>query len=166
MAKKIAAIIIGIISMSIIAMATSQLTVDPDTVKNIDVGTVGHYTLTLTTSTDAKGGSLHWHSDNSLIWADIDAAPTGQFGDKSITASSSCSGSPQVCTQTFDLQVQPQSGITINVVHDITVDYLNDQGVAKAMVTASGNPVPEVATGILVSAGLIGLVGFVRYKRK
>lgn len=164
MVKKIAAIIIGIISLSVIAMAVAQLTVSPDTVQNIDVGSIGHYTLTLTTSTDAKGGSLHWHSDSALIWAGIGAAPTGQTGDKSITMSSTCSGG--VCTQTFDLQVQPQSGITLDVVHDITVDYLDQHGVAKAMVTASGNPVPEVSTVLLMTAGLIGLVGLVRYKRK
>lgn len=164
MVKKIAAIIIGIISLSVIAMAVSQLTVSPDTVQDIDVGAIGHYTLTLTTSTDPIGGSLHWHADDAKIWAGIDAAPTGQTGDEPITTSSTCSAG--VCTQTFDLQVQPQSGITLNVVHDITVDYLNDHGVAKAMVTASGNPVPEVSTGLLVTTGLIGLVGLVRYKRK
>lgn len=166
MIKRVTMVILTMLIATGIASAADQIAVDPSTVLDIDVGAIGHFTLTLKTSADAKGGNLDWASDNSLIWAGIDGAPTGQFGVKAISTSSTCSGTPQICTQTFDLQVEPQSGITLNEQHDITVTYKNAKGVAKAMATASGNPIPELSTIALTSAGLIGLIGLVRFRRK
>jgi hypothetical protein len=160
-------VMLAILFLPGVGSATDQIAVDPSTVLSIDVGTTGHYKLTLTTNVDPIGGNLDWASDNSLVWANIGAAPTGQFGAKGITTSSACSGSglAMVCTQDFDLQVMPQSGITLNVLHDVTVTYKTANGVAKAMATASGNPVPELSAGILTGVGLIGLLGLVRRKR-
>lgn len=160
--KTITAAIIVLAALFMVgtASATDQITVNPDTTLDIDVGTVGHYTLTLTTNIDPIDGRLYWESDDSLIWANIGDAPVDIYGDMTITTSSTCSGTgkSQVCTQTFDLQVEPQSGITLNEQHDVTVTYENINGVAKAMATAGTIPTPEVATVILVASGLIGLV--------
>lgn len=136
--------------------------------KDIDIGTVGHFTLTLTTNVNANGGQLTWQTDDPLILAGIDAVPSGQSGSLTISKNSACAGSPQICTATFDIQVKPQNGITANTDHSITLSAFNNQNTDKVTATVTGgiNPVPELAVGILMTAGLIGLIGLVRYKKK
>lgn len=146
----------------------AQLGINP-LEKDIDIETVGHYTLTLTTNVDVdSSGQLTWKTDDQNITAGIDAAPSGQSGSITISKSSTCVGSPQVCTATFDIQVKPLNGITPNTAHSIILSAFNNTntGEMTAVVTAGINPVPELATGILMAAGLIGLVGLVRYKKK
>lgn len=146
------------------AFITAQLDISPAQ-QDINLGATGLYTLTLTTNADAIGGTLNWATDSPLLIANINGVPASQVGIMPISAHSVCSGSPQSCTQTFTLEASPQSGITSGL-HSVTVTVLNRALVAKAMVSGGINPVPEVPTGILATAGLIGLVGLVRYRKK
>lgn len=146
------------------AFITAQLDISPAQ-QDIDIAAVGTYTLTLTTNADAKGGTLTWQADDPALIANINGAPVTQTGSMIIPTSSTCSGTPLSCTQTFDLKASPQSGITTGL-HSITVTAFNQVGVAKAMVSGGVNPVPEIPAGILTATGLIGLIGLVRYRKK
>lgn len=167
--KRLIIAIVVLITLLMVGIASAdQIILDPEAVLEINVTEIGHYTLTLKTNVDPIGGYMSWVSDSPLIWAGIDAAPTGQSGTKTITTSSTCSGSgnARICTQIFDLQVEPQSGITLYEQHDVTVTYSTVHGVARAMATASDIPIPELGTSILTATGLIGLIGLVRSRRK
>ena len=172
-------ITVGMADTSPIQNLGAQLNINPSDVQNIKMGTIGHYSLTLTTSTDAKGGKISWEVDNSLILVGINGIPTSNNGSYTITSHSICidsdpnidsdSKSPKskkICTQTFDLQVQPRSGIKINKVYRVDVLYKDIQKEAKLRVTAGTAPIPESSTGILTLVGLIYLVGFVIFGNK
>ena len=49
---------------------------------------------------------------------------------------------------------------------DIEVKYFNNVGRVKAQVTGTVVPVPDLSTGILMSVGLMGLLGVGRRIRK
>lgn len=62
---------------------------------------------------------------------------------------------------------------SVGVSHTITAsgdcdrpDCINPRRSKHLGIDAGLNPVPEMSTGILISAGLIGLVGLVRYRKK
>lgn len=157
MMKRLLTTMVVLLSMVGMASAFAELDVDPDE-QDINIGETGTYTLTL--NTDYTGGAfLTFLSENSLIWADIDdSTPEGSIG--SIVITSDGSGS-----QTFTLYVQPQSGVTQGETSDVIVTFSQggSPAIARAVATASTNPVPEIATIGLVGAGLIGLV-FLRRK--
>lgn len=174
---KIPVVIMSIFMLTTIATATlvvKPIGVVKTGVEYIDMGTIGHYTLILNTSSDPIGENLTWYATDPHIWAGINGFPTGQKGSYIINSHSKCSNlGPQIlsCTQSFDLQVQPQSGAEIgNRVYTVDIDYNVEhrngfsQYFADLIVTAGLPPVPELPTWILISVGLIGLLGLIRLR--
>lgn len=142
--------------MAVVASAFASLDISPHT-KNIKVGTTGHYTIHL--NTDNIGpNALQWSTSSPDIIAGINGGPQSQIGTFNFVST----GNPQ----TFTLDVTPQTGVSVGQTYKLHVQYLDQSGDIEAVVTGDVVPTPELATGILISAGLIGLVGIVRFNRK
>jgi hypothetical protein len=143
-----------------IAAAWSNLNISPNS-QSIDIGTYGYYVLTLDSNKDMS--ILNWVASDPSIETSIDNGsgypPDSQIG--SVAISYTGGSGPK----TYNMRVKPVSGATLNNSYDITVTGIDAYGVAKASVTGSSIPAPEAATGVLMSAGLLGLVGFMRYRR-
>lgn len=142
------------------ASAGTQLTVDPSGTLDIPFGEEGEYTITLTT--DYTSGTLYFETDNENLYAKV-------VYEGSLPACFANSGSVELDnidgSKVLTLIVFPSEHIETHQVYETTLMFYNENNVAKAMVTAGSNPVPELATILLVSAGLIGLLGLVRRRR-
>jgi hypothetical protein len=159
--KRLSFVVISLFVMIGAASASDSLEISPNT-QNINVGTYGYYVVTLNASENIS--TLNWDTQTALINASLKDggsyatdAPAGSIGISYIGNSG---------PMTYDLRVMPLSGVTLHTEYNIVVAGKNVTGVAKASVSGSVVPVPEVATLGLVSAGLIGLVGLTRYRRK
>jgi hypothetical protein len=148
--------IIAILMMAVGASAFASMDINPHT-KNIKVGTTGHYTIHLNTD-NTGSGSLQWSTNSANVNAGINGGSQSQFGTFNFVST----GHPQ----TFILDVTPQAGVILGQTYHIHVQYLDQSGDIDAVVTGDVVPTPELATGLLVTAGLIGLVGIVRFNRK
>jgi len=151
--------------MAITASAYAQLTSDPMK-QEIPVGGNGSYILNLTTDYTGAGG-LGYLTDNSSVSARLRELPSGTF--TSLGQSGGLSFTSTGGSKLFELDVHPQSGVQIRKEYNISVYFLEGTKPRwwniKAVVTAGVVPVPELATVVLISAGLVGLVGIrKRYK--
>lgn len=173
MRKGMITLMVALLVIGIAAAATiAELTISPKT-QTIDItgspNPVVTYTVTLKTNDPAgSAGSLDISTDDSAVWAKIGGTPTSQFSSHSFTVA----GVPDadgVITMTFSLSAtvdEANEASVNNENHKIRVKYQDKYGETLAMVTGGVNPVPEVSTGILMSAGLIGIVGLSRFRRK
>lgn len=153
MRKIIIPLIVLLSAVSLASAGPAVLDVTPLT-QDIPVGTTGTYALTLTTTV---AGALSWDTGTPLLSASIDGAPAGQTGSIAVG----------VGTSAHTLSVTPLSGITIGTPYDIDLSHTQGGGVtAKATATAGVVPIPELSTVALMSAGMIGLFGLVRVRRK
>lgn len=151
MKKTIGILSILLLMTGVASAAFAELAIDPNT-QNINVGETGIYTITLNTS-DTGSGMLQWSTSSPLILARI--GTTGSFAEG---GSLSFDNTPSV-DQTFTLEVEPQSDITLNSMYEVEVDYKGGpMRKIRAIVTGEIVPVPEIATVGLVSAGLVGMV--------
>lgn len=156
--KRSLLIAVTLLSIVTIASAYAILKIEPAT-QQIPVGTTGTYSIKLNTS-DTGNGALQWSTSDDLILARI--AGTGslsRYGTYSFTNTANVE-------QTFTLEVQPQSGATINQEYEIEVDYKGTSGKVKAIATAGVEPIPELGTVVLTSTGLLGLIGLVMSRRR
>ncbi len=149
---------VALLSIVTMVSAYATLKIEPAT-QQINVGTTGTYTIKLNTS-DTGSAALQWSTSDDLILARI--AGTGslsRYGTYSFTNTANVE-------QTFTLEVQPQSGATINQEYEIEVDYKGTSGKVKAIATAGVEPIPELGTVVLTSTGLLGLIGLVMSRRR
>lgn len=151
-------LVIALMSMVILASAYVDLTIAP-TSKDIPVGTIGDFIITLKTS-DVGKGELKWKTDDPRVTARINGE--GRFKKSGVF---SFTNTPDVA-QTFILEVQPQDGATLGQPVEIEIDYKGKKGKVKAEVTASVTPVPELSTVVLMSVGLIAMIGLVKMRRR
>lgn len=171
--KELITLMVVLSVIGIAAAATiAELTISPKT-QTIDVtpspNPVVTYTVTLKTNDPAGSpGELSVSTDDSAVWAKVGGTPTSQFSSHPFTVAG-VPDSDGVITMTFSLSAtvdEANEASVTNENHKIRVKYQDKEGETLAMVTGNITPVPEVSTGILMSAGLIGLVGLVRFRRK
>jgi len=142
---------------------TSCITVEPVETLEIDIGSVGTFTVTLNTDS-YDNGTMEYDTGNDYLLA--------QLINNSVSTTYNRTGSidfdmPEGSDEiSFTLNVKPISGITCHTPYDVDVSFLNINGKVKAMATASTVPIPELSTIALMSAGLLGLLGLVRLQRK
>jgi hypothetical protein len=173
--RKIEMALLGLLLMGGLAVAATfaEITISPNS-QTIDISgspnPVVTYTVTLLTD-DAAGdpGELSISTDDSAIWAEVgDSTPDQQFSSYPFTVA----GTPDaddIITMTFTLYATVDEAVETSVndeLHKIRVKYQDKEGETLAMVTGRINPIPELSTVLLTSAGLIGLIGLVRIKRK
>ena len=151
------------ISLIGIAAAWANLGISPDT-QSIYVGTYGYYTLTLDSSD--SGSALNWATDSPTIVASIKDSSSASYPADVQVGTLPISYTGGSGPHTYDLRVMPISGAVVPSTHDISVGFLTQQGWTKAVVTGSGNIVPELPTSTLLTVGLIGLIGIVKLRRK
>ena len=151
-----------------LASAYATLVVAPLTQNAVIGGAAVPYTLTLVTDeTGAK--SLTWMTSDPSIIAVIGPvggpyAAYGQSGNYNFVIPAG--GCPSATPCTFDLKVKATAGATVGQQYDVTSWYGTLPFTIKAVATGSVVPIPEVSTVILTSAGLIGLIGLVIFRRK
>lgn len=149
-------IIAILLSTAIIASAFASLDINPNSQK-IKVGKTGQYNIVL--KTDVIGATaLQWSTSDPTILASIGGQPPGQFGTFNFNSNGK--------TQVFKLDVTPQANVVVGKTYHVKIQFLDTVGDVEAIVTGDVIPTPELATGVLLAAGLIGLFGVVRYKRK
>ncbi len=155
--RKAILLVIALISTVTLASAWAQIDVDPKSL-DIPVGGIGTYTLTLNTS-DVGKQDLTFITSNESILARF--GTTGDFKETNTMKIDSMTGN-----QTFTLQIQPQDGVTTGQAYDVSVIFGKIPLNIKAVVTATGGPVPELSTGLLMTAGLVGMIALVRRQRR
>jgi hypothetical protein len=149
--------LVMLLSTAMIASAGSTVAVNPLN-QNINIGSTGTYTLTLDT-TYTGPASLKWDADSAFVVASINGQPLAQTGTYSFTSTGG--------VQTFTLEAKPLSGVTVGTETDILVAFSQGGSItAKASASAGVIPAPELSTVTLMSAGMIGLFGLVRIKRR
>ena len=149
--------LVMLLSTAMIASAGSTVTVNPLN-QQINIGSTGTYTLKLDT-TYTGVAHLSWDTDNAFVVASINGKPLAQTGQFDFTSTGG--------VQTFTLVAKPQSGITVGDETDILISFSQGGSItAKASATAGVIPAPELSTVTLMSAGMIGLFGLVRIKRR
>ena len=156
-------ILIAALMLPALAMAYAELTVDPDE-QDIVFGDVGEYTLTL--NTDETGAKqLTWDTGTPVILARV--GKEDDVGDQTFTQTGSYNfDSTGANGQEFILEVKPTDDAENGEHYDISVAYGATAYNIKALVTATVIPIPELSTIALTSAGLIGMIGLVRWRKE
>lgn len=174
MRKSIVTLMTMLLVIGIAAAATyADLSIDPKT-QTIDItgspNPVKTYTVTLETDDPAgSDGALVVNTDDPAIWAEIgDTTPDVRSSIYPFTVA----GTPDangIITMTFSLYAtvdEANEASVNNENHAIKVKYFDTEGEVIAMVTGRLDPIPELSTSILTAAGMVGLFGLVRLKRK
>lgn len=162
MDRKITAILMVMLSV-VVAGAYATLLVSP-LEQDVVIGD-GPVTYTITLNTDETGtGYVNWATEDPSIIAAVGpvGGPFGtleQVGTYSFTSPGG--------EQTFEMQVRAVEGAVNGEKYDIAVSYADGAPFnVKALATATADPVPELSTIVLTSAGLIGLLGLVMTRKK
>jgi hypothetical protein len=157
---------ISLMAMIIVASAVSvvwaNLNISPNKLE-VNVGAYGYYTLTLDSDRDIN--ALNWNTNSDSVVASIDGGSgyPADLKDGTVDINYLANSGKKE----YKLRVMPISGSVIGSEYGITVSTPYDEaGLARAKVTGSLAPVPEVPTGVLMSAGLIGLICLIRFQRK
>ena len=156
MKRRNLAIIAILLSTVIVASALSTIDINPKS-KKIKIGKTGQYEIIL--KTDVIGLSkLDWETDSPDILASIGGQPPGQTGSFDFNSNGK--------TQVFKIDVTPQAGAVVGKTYHVKISFLNTNSEVEATVTGDVVPTPELATGLLMITGLVGLFGIARFKRK
>jgi len=162
MRKTILSLIVLLLTIST-GSATSSISVSPTEVLEIPVGSTGEFTITL--DTDLAAGPIEFETDDPYLFARLVDISDSNINSGGYATSGNIEITGITGPKIYILYVQPQDGITIGEQIDTTIYFRTTSNKLKAMATATSNPVPELATIALVSAGLIGLFGLVRRRR-
>lgn len=157
-------ILVCLMSTLIIASGSADLDIDPFGVQDVPKGSTFIYNVTLngTDSTDI----LHWYSNDSNLTVRMREIPGGLWTDYNQSGNINFTYSGGNIPKYFELETFPDVNMPNKRV-DITVwGYETPMGIAKAAVTGSVNVTPELSTIALMSAGLLGLIGLIRWQRK
>lgn len=156
--KAMMAVMAVLVVLFMVGTASADTTITLDSLtKDVPIGGTVDFTVTLSSDTN---GSLQW--DVAIpadpITAKIAPGAFAKSGNVGVTVP------PNV--QIFTLTVKAEDGAVVGQKYKVKVKYFNTEQDLEAMATAGTIPTPELSTSILTAAGLIGLIGLVRYRRK
>lgn len=167
MTKETIMILIVLLSMTGIASAGSNLNLLVDT-KEVQIGnsTGTDFTVLLNTSHNGPG-RISWNTDDEPLEAKIDGANFSESGEIQVVTDKNVE-------QSHILTVRTTRGATVGQEYSVYLNYCFGNGgkseceseKAKAKAEATVLPTPELSTAVLMSAGLIGIFGLVRIRKK
>ncbi len=161
--RKVLILIAMLVSTAVLAAAYAELTVDPDE-QEILVGDIGEYTLTLNTD-QAGDRQMSWDTGTPVILARVGKAD--DIEDQTLSQTGSYNfDSSGADGQEFKLHIKPTDDAEINEHYDVSIAFGSGAWHIGALVTATVIPIPELSTIALTSAGLLGMIGLVRTRRK
>lgn len=149
-----------LVSLTGIAGATGSITVD-QLKKEVPLGGTTVFKVNAT-SADIQHGIIKWDTESPLI--------TGNFTGTNYTQNGSSDVVSLMGNDYFLFTVKVNPNAQVGKLYNIPLSLYTQDGVQQlklqGLVTAGVVPIPELNSGVLISAGLVGLLGLVRLKRK
>ncbi len=160
--RKSLIIVLAVLLLAGAASAGSTITL-PVPTKDVAIGSSTDFNVVLDT-THQGNGTLNWETSDSAITATLNGGTLATSGHIDIVT-------VKKVPQSYTLTVAVGSGAVVGQEYSVDINYCYangkcDNGKIKAKAEGTVIPTPELGTIVLMSAGLVGIFGLVRIRRK
>ncbi len=160
--RKSLIMVLAVLLLAGAASAGSTVTLPVDT-KNVAIGGSTNFNVVLNTSFQGPG-TLNWVTGDPAITATLDGGAPATSGHINVNTAKNVE-------QAHTLTVAIGSGAVVGQEYIVDINYCHGNGKCedeeiKARAEGTVIPTPELSTVALMSAGLVGIFGLVRIRRK